>query len=99
MMFATLWDMPANFVELNMRQIAAKFAPRLLSNDQKQHQPEISMELTEQVSIDPPFQFKIITDDESWIEGTDTEAKWQPSQWNCPPPLRPKKVQQVKSNM
>ena len=67
--------MPANIIELNMRQIAAKFMPWLLSNAQKQHQPEISMELKEQVSNDPPFLFKIITDDENWIYGTDTEAK------------------------
>jgi hypothetical protein len=91
--------MPANFVEINTRQIAAKFVPRLLSNDQKQHQLEISTELKEQVSNNPPFLFKIITDVESWIYGYDTEAKWQTFQSKCPPSLRPKKVQQVKSNM
>jgi len=72
--------------------------PRLLSNDQKQQQLEISMELKEEVSNDPPFLFKIITDDEIWIYGYDSEANWQSSQWNCPPSLWPKEVQQVKSN-
>jgi len=88
-----------NFVELNIRQNAAKLMPRLLTNDQKQHQLEISKELKEQVSNDPHFLFKVVSGDESWIYGYDTEAKWQSSQWNCPPSYRPKKVQQVKSNV
>jgi hypothetical protein len=67
--------MPANLVELNMRQIAAKFMPRLLTNNQKEHQLEISMELKEQVSNYPHLLFKVITGDERWIYGYDTEAK------------------------
>jgi hypothetical protein len=31
--------MPAHFVELNMRRFAAKFVPRLLTDDQKQSLP------------------------------------------------------------
>jgi hypothetical protein len=41
--------------ELNMRRIAAKFVPRLLSDDQKQHRLEVCMELKEQVRNDPDF--------------------------------------------
>jgi hypothetical protein len=79
MMFATLWGMPAHFVKLNMRWNCCKTVPRLLTNDQKQRQLEVSMELKEQVSNDPHFLFKVVTCDQSWIYGYDTEAKWQSS--------------------
>jgi hypothetical protein len=36
-----------------MKQIAAKFMPRLLTDDQKQHWLEVSVELKEQVNNDP----------------------------------------------
>jgi hypothetical protein len=35
-----------------MRRIAAKFVPRLLTDDQKQHLLEVCMELKEQVRND-----------------------------------------------
>jgi hypothetical protein len=38
-----------------MRLIAAKFVPRLLTDDQKQHQLEVSMDLKEHVIYDPGF--------------------------------------------
>jgi hypothetical protein len=41
--------------ELNIRLIATKFMPRLLTDDQKQHRLEVCMELTEQVRNDPDF--------------------------------------------
>jgi hypothetical protein len=55
--------------------IAAKFVPRLLTDDQKQHQLEVCMELKEQVRNDPDFLSKVITGDESWIYGHDPETK------------------------
>ena len=61
--------MPVNSVKLNMRQNAAKFVPRLLTNDQKQHQLEISTELKQQVRNDQHFLFKVVTGDESWQNG------------------------------
>jgi histone-lysine N-methyltransferase SETMAR len=56
-------------VKLNMRQIAAKFVPRLLTDDQKRHRLEVSMELKEQVRNDPDFLSKVVIGDESWIYG------------------------------
>jgi hypothetical protein len=56
--------------ELNMRRIAAKFVPRLLTDDQKQHRLVVCMELKEQVRNDPDFLSKVVTGDESWIMGT-----------------------------
>jgi histone-lysine N-methyltransferase SETMAR len=77
--------------ELNMRHIAAKFVPRLLSNDQKEHCVAICPELKEQIENDPVFISTIITGDESWVYGYDPETKQQSSQWKMPNSLRPKK--------
>jgi hypothetical protein len=85
--------------ELNMRRIAAKFMPRLLTDDQKQHQLEVCMELKEQVTNDPDFLSKVGTGDESWIYGYDPETKQQSSQWKCPSLPRPKKAWQMKSTV
>jgi hypothetical protein len=52
-----------------MRRIAAKFVPRLLTDDQKQHRLEVSMELKEPVRNDPYFLSKFVTGDESCIYG------------------------------
>jgi hypothetical protein len=41
--------------EINRRRIAAKFVPRLLTDIQKQHRPEVCMGLKEQVRNDPHF--------------------------------------------
>jgi hypothetical protein len=61
--------------DLNMRRIAAKFVPRLLSNDQKEHRVAVCREL----KIN--FISKVITGDESWVYGYDPETKQQSSQW------------------
>jgi histone-lysine N-methyltransferase SETMAR len=82
-----------------MRRIAAKFVPRLLTDDQKQHRLEVCMELKEHVRNDPDFLSKVVTGDESWIYGYDPETKQQLSQWKSPSSPRPKKAWQVKSNV
>ncbi|PNF42588.1 hypothetical protein B7P43_G03094, partial [Cryptotermes secundus] len=50
--------------ELNMRRIAAKFVPRLLQNEQKQHRLEVCRELQQQLQEDPNFLSKVVTGDE-----------------------------------
>jgi outer membrane lipoprotein-sorting protein len=70
--------------ELNVRQIAAKFVPRLLTDDQKQHRLEVSMKRKEQVRNDPDFLSKVVIGDESWIYVYDPKTKQQLSQWKCP---------------
>jgi hypothetical protein len=49
--------------------IAAKFVPRLLSNDQKEHCVAVCSEIKEQTENDPNFISTIITGDESWVYG------------------------------
>jgi hypothetical protein len=67
-----LWSLP---VDLNMRRIAAKFVPRLLTNDQKQWRVNVCSELRERANEDPAFISRIITGDECWIYGYDPETK------------------------
>jgi histone-lysine N-methyltransferase SETMAR len=85
--------------ELNMKRIAAKFVPRLLTDDQTQYRPEVSMELKEQVKNDPDFLSKVITGGDSCIYGYDPETKQQSSQWKYPSLPWLVKARQVKSNM
>jgi len=53
--------------ELNMRHIAVKFVPRLLSSDQKEYRISVYTELKKQPENDPNFISNIITSDESWV--------------------------------
>jgi histone-lysine N-methyltransferase SETMAR len=68
----------------NELNIAAKFVPRLLSNDQKEHCVAVCSELKDQTENDTYFISTIITGDESWVYGYDPETKQQSSQWKRP---------------
>jgi hypothetical protein len=78
----------------NMRCIAAKFVPRLLTNDQK----HVYLELWEKANEDPTFISRIIMGDESWIYGYDPETKQQLSQWKSPQLPSATKAWQVQSS-
>jgi hypothetical protein len=60
---------------LNMLRIAAKFVSRPLTNDQKQRRVNRYLELREKANEGPIFVSRIITGDESWIYGYESEAK------------------------
>ena len=83
--------------DLNMRRIAAKFVPNLLTGDQRQRRVDVCQELRELASNDRCFLSRIITGDESWCYGYDPETKQQSSQWTSPQSPRPKKARQVRS--
>ena len=82
-----------------MRQIAAKFVPRLLNNDQQDHRVQVCTQLQKAGTHDPNFLSRDITGDESWLYDYDLETKQQSSQWKMPSSLRPNKVRQVRSNI
>ncbi|PNF30519.1 hypothetical protein B7P43_G09953 [Cryptotermes secundus] len=44
-----------------MRRIVAKFVPRLLQNEQKQHRLKVCRELQQQLQEDPNFLSKVVT--------------------------------------
>jgi histone-lysine N-methyltransferase SETMAR len=63
-----------------MHRIAAKFVPRLLTDDQKQNRVDVSQELVDRANGNNNFLKKIITGDETWVYGYDVETKVQSSQ-------------------
>ncbi|UYV61426.1 hypothetical protein LAZ67_1004796 [Cordylochernes scorpioides] len=77
--------------DLGMRRVAAKFVPKLLNCDQKQHRMNIANEMLDSVRDDPNLFQRVITGDEAWVYGYDVETKAQSSQWKLPHEPRPKK--------
>ncbi|UYV61607.1 hypothetical protein LAZ67_1005527 [Cordylochernes scorpioides] len=61
--------------DLGMRRVAAKFVPKLLNCDQKQHRMNIANEMLDSVRDDPNFLQRVINGDEAWIYGYDVETK------------------------
>ena len=55
--------------ELHMKRVAAKFVPRLLSEDQRANRLDVCREMKDQLKTDPDILSKIITGDESWCYG------------------------------
>jgi len=82
--------------ELGMHRVAAKFVPRTLTADQKQ-QRVVCTELRQLASDDVTFLSRVITGDESWVNGYNPETKQQSSQWKSPTSPRPKKARHVKA--
>ncbi|UYV67884.1 hypothetical protein LAZ67_5002380 [Cordylochernes scorpioides] len=85
--------------DLGMRRVAAKFVPKLLNCDQKQHRMNIANEMVDSVRDDPNLLQRVITGDEAWVYGYNVETKAQSSQWKLPHEPRPKKARQVRSNV
>ncbi|UYV71807.1 hypothetical protein LAZ67_9000480 [Cordylochernes scorpioides] len=85
--------------DLGMRRVAAKFVPKLLNCDQKQHRMNIANEMLDSVRDDPNLLQRVITGDEAWVYGYDVDTKAQSSQWKLPHEPRPKKARQVRSNV
>ncbi|UYV81547.1 hypothetical protein LAZ67_20001502 [Cordylochernes scorpioides] len=85
--------------DLGMRRVAAKFVPKLLNCDQKQHRMNIANEMLDSVRDDPNLLQRVITGDEAWVYGYDVETKAQSSQWKLPHEPRPKIARQVRSNV
>ena len=84
---------------LGMRRVAAKFVPRLLTQEQKDNRVAICQELLDRANDDGNFMESIITGDETWVYGYDVETKSQSSQWKGKGSPRPKKARQVRSNV
>jgi len=61
--------------DLGMRRVAAKFVPRLLTEQQKQGRVESCSSLKEEFQNDPNFFFKVITGNKTWCYEYDPETK------------------------
>jgi hypothetical protein len=86
-------------VELNMWRVGSKFVPRLLTPEQKEHYVAVCQDLHDSAVDNPAFTSGIITGDESWVYGYDSETKRQASQWKSPSSPRPKKARISCSSM
>ena len=53
--------------DLNMPRVVAKFVPRLLTPEQKEHRVAICQEFRQRAVDDPSFMSRVITGDESWV--------------------------------
>lgn len=78
--------------KLKMHRVAAKFVPRLMTDDQKANRVQVCQELLDRSEEDENFLSRIITGDESWVYGYDIETKVQSSQWVGETSPRPKKL-------
>jgi len=67
--------------KLKMHRIAAKFVPRLLTEEQKQNRITVSQELLNRSNTDENFLKNVVTGDETWVYGYDVATKVQSSQW------------------
>ena len=75
--------------DLGMTRVAAKYVPKLLNFDQKQHHINIAQKILDSVRDDPNLIQRAITGDESWVYGYDVETKAQSSQWKLTHEPRP----------
>jgi len=85
--------------DLNMKCVSTKFVPQLLTEDQKNNHFTFRYDLREQVGNDPQILSKVVTEDQTWCYGYDPETKQASSQWKTPNSPKPKKAQQVWSNI
>jgi hypothetical protein len=90
------WILADNF---NLRRISVRFVQRLLSDDPKALCISVCRELKQQAKDDPNFISNIVTGDETWAYGYDSETKQQTLQWKSANSLWPKKARQVRSNV
>ena len=85
--------------KLKMHRVAAKFVPRLLTEEQKQNRVTVSQELLDRSNTDENFLKNVITGDETWVYGYGVETKVQSSQWVGKSSPRPKKARQCRTNV
>ena len=69
---------------LHMQRVCAKFAPRLLTDDQREQRQTIGRDLFDRSCEVVQFLKNIVTGDESWVYGYDLETKQQSSQLKGP---------------
>jgi len=85
--------------DLNMRRVAEKFVPRILTAEQKEWHLSVATNMLQEAESDENFMGQIITGNKTWVYGYDPETKRQSSQWKSADSPRPKKVRQVWSKV
>ena len=82
-----------------MRRVNAKFAPHLLTDNQKEKSVENSQELLANANGNENFLKNIITGDETWVYWYDVEVETQSSQWVGKGSPRPEKTRMSRSKI
>jgi len=85
--------------ELGMQKICAKLVPKILTNEQKEKQRNVCIELLERIEKDKSFFKHVITGDETWIFLYDPDTKRQSSEWQTSNSPHPKKARMSKSKI
>lgn len=80
-----------------MTKISAKFVPRVLSQEQKDHQVQLCHQNLAEFHRDNTLMEKVITTDESWFSLFEPETKQGSSQWLQKGSLRPQKALRLRS--
>jgi [histone H3]-lysine36 N-dimethyltransferase SETMAR len=82
-----------------MHRIAAKFVPKLLTEEQRVSRIMACSDLIRTQSRCSDFINHVITGDETLVYGYDPETKVQSSEWHRPSSPRPKQARQSKSKI
>ena len=85
--------------DLQMKRVAAKIVPRILTEEQKRKRLENSKKMLVMIKDDPNLLKRVITGDESWVYGYDPETKQMSSQWLKSSEMVPKKAKSQKSSV
>lgn len=87
---------------LEMRRVAARWIPRLLTENDKTKRVQLSKTFLWRYSHEKDFLDRIVTTDETWLYHYDPETKQQSSAWKrktSPPPLKAKVQKSGRKNM
>ncbi|UYV78335.1 BCHE [Cordylochernes scorpioides] len=82
---------------LGVRRLNAVLVPKDLTFDQKNARKEAASLNLEATTDDPKFLKRVITGDETWIYGFDSETTQQTSEWRFKNEPRPKKARKAPS--
>ena len=85
--------------DLNMRRVAAKFVPRILTAEQKEGRLFVAKNMLQEAESDENFMGQIITGDETWVYGYDQETNVSLRSRSLLNPRGEKKARQVRSNV
>ncbi|UYV66956.1 hypothetical protein LAZ67_4003449 [Cordylochernes scorpioides] len=88
-----------NSSNLHLKRSPTKFVPHLLTNEQKEHSKETCKSMVEMFNYYPHWFKNVITGDETWVYGFDSETNRQSSQWLEPGEPRLKKARMIKSRL
>ena len=75
-----IWELQKLLCPRFLHRILARFVPWLLLPEQKKHCAAVANDLIKTITNEPDFLKKVITRDESWVYGYDSDTKAQLSQ-------------------